>query len=92
MPFPKNHPILSARRAAFWPAAVNFGAWITYQRKLFPHRIDWRLQLNVRNVFDNNTVYPLIDVDTRSGQHTPDTAVYTLEEPRTYQFTSTFKF
>jgi hypothetical protein len=34
----------------------------------------------------------LIDVDTRDGQHTPDTAVYTLKEPRTYQLTSTFKF
>ena len=74
------------------PAYANFGAWITYKRKLLKNRLDWRLQLNVRNVLAQNTVYPLIDVDTRDGKHTPNTAVYTLKEPRTYQFTSTFKF
>ena len=74
------------------PAYANFGAWITYKRKLFKNRLDWRLQLNVRNVLDHNTVYPLIDVDTRDGKHTPNTAVYTLKEPRTYLFTSAFKF
>ncbi len=74
------------------PAYANFGAWITYKRKLFKNRVDWRLQLNVRNVLDQNTIYPLINVDTRDGKHTPNTAVYTLKEPRTYQFTSTFRF
>lgn len=74
------------------PAYATFGAWITYKRKLFKNRVDWRLQLNVRNVLDQNTVYPLIDVDTRDGKHTPNTAVYTLKEPRTYLFTSAFKF
>jgi outer membrane receptor for ferric coprogen and ferric-rhodotorulic acid len=74
------------------PAYANFGAWVTYRRKLFRDRIDWRLQVNVRNVFDKNTIYPLVTVDTRDGRRTPDVAVYTLKEPRTFQFTSTFKF
>lgn len=74
------------------PSYAVFGAWVTYKRKLFRNRIDWRLQLNVRNVLDQYTVYPLIDVDTRDGKHTPATAIYTLKEPRTFQFTSTFRF
>lgn len=74
------------------PTYATYGAWITYKRKLFKNRVDWRLQLNVRNVLDQYTVYPLIDVDIRDGKHTPTTAIYTLKEPRTYQFTSTFKF
>ena len=74
------------------PAWANFGAWLTYKRKLFSNRIDWRLQLNVRNLLDENTAYPLIKVDSRDGRHTPSTVVYNLKEPRTYQFTSTFKF
>ena len=74
------------------PAYANFGGWVTYKRKLFKNRVDWRLQLNVRNLFDKNTVFPLINVDTRDGKNTPNPAVYTLKEPRTYQFTSTFKF
>lgn len=48
--------------------------------------------MNVRNVFDKNTLYPLVTVDTRDGRHTPDVAMYTLKEPRTFQFTSTFRF
>ncbi len=84
--------VLDPAQRYYAPAYANFGAWVTYKRKLFKNRVDWRLQLNVRNVLDQNTIYPLIDVDTRDGKHTPNTAVYTLKEPRTYQFTSTFKF
>ena len=74
------------------PSYANFGGWITYRRKLFNNRIDWRLQMNVRNLLDENTVFPLIKVDTRDGKHTPSTAVYNLKEPRTYLFTSAFRF
>ncbi len=74
------------------PPSLNFGGWITYKRKLFKNRVDWRLQLNVRNLLDDNTIFPLVKVDTRDGKHTPSTAIYTLKEPRTYLFTSAFKF
>ena len=74
------------------PSYANFGAWITYKRKLFNNRLDWRLQLNVRNLFDENTIFPLVTVDTRDGKHTPSVAIYNLKEPRTYQFTSSSKF
>lgn len=84
--------VLDPTRPYYAPAYVNFGAWITYRRKIYRDRIDWRLQMNVRNVFDRNTIYPLINVDTRDGRNTPDVAVYTLKEPRTFQFTSTFRF
>mgnify|MGYP000198938716 CR=1 FL=1 len=87
----KNN-VLDPTRPYYAPAYANFGAWVTYRRKIFRDRIDWRLQMNVRNVFDRNTIYPLISVDTRDGKNTPDVAVYTLKEPRTYQFTSTFRF
>ena len=84
--------LLDVTRPYFTPAYANFGAWVTYRRKIFRDRINWSLQMNIRNVFDKNTVYPLFIVDSRDGKHTPSTAVYTLKEPRTYQFTSTFKF
>ena len=74
------------------PSYLNFGTWVTYKRKIFQNRIDWRLQLNVRNLFDENTIFPLIKVDSRDGKHTPSTAVYNLKEPRTYLFTSSFRF
>ncbi len=84
--------VLNPNAPYYAPSYANFGGWITYKRKLFKNRIDWRLQMNVRNIFDENTIFPLVTVDTRDGKHTPNVAVYTLREPRTYQFTSTFKF
>ena len=84
--------LLDVTRPYYTPAYANFGAWVTYRRKIFKDRIDWRLQINVRNLLDENTVYPLFIVDSRDGKHTPSKAVYTLKEPRTWQFTSGFRF
>ncbi len=84
--------LLDVTKPYYAPAYANFGAWISYKRKLFRDRVDWRLQLNVRNVLDDHVLYPLSNVDRRDGKHTPVTAVYTLREPRTYQFTSSFRF
>lgn|GEM_PF-902292 len=84
--------VLDPTAPYYAPGYTNFGAWVTYKRKLFKNRIDWRLQMNVRNLFDDNTVSPLITVDSRDGKHTPNVAIYQLKEPRTYQFTSTFKY
>ena len=84
--------VLDPTQPYYAPSYANFGGWITYRRKIFKDRIDWRLQMNVRNVFDKNSVFPLITVDTRDGKHTPSVAVYNLKEPRTYQFTSSFRF
>ncbi len=69
-----------------------FGGMIGYTRKIWKKRVDWRLQLNVRNVFDAYTVRVLRTVDARDGTHRGVNAIYNLTEPRTYQLTSTFKF
>ena len=84
--------VLDPTQPYYAPSYLNFGAWVTYKRKIFKNKIDWRLQLNVRNLLDDNTIFPLVKVDTRDGKHTPSTAVYNLKEPRTYLFTSAFKF
>lgn len=84
--------VLDPTQPYYAPSYANFGGWITYRRKLFKNRVDWRLQMNVRNILDENTIFPLIKVDTRDGRHTPSTAVYNLKEPRTYLFTSAFRF
>ena len=84
--------VLDPSMPYYAPSYVNFGGWITYKRKLFKNRVDWRLQMNVRNLLDENTVFPLVTVDTRDGRHTPNVAIYTLKEPRTYLFTSSFRF
>lgn len=84
--------VLNPNQPYYAPTNELFGAWITYQRKLLRNRLDWRVQLNVRNVFDAYTVFPLRTVDARDGTHRGAKAVYRLSEPRTYTLTSTFKF
>ena len=84
--------MINPRQPYYSPATEIFGAWVSYQRKLFKNRISWRLQLNVRNVFDAYTLYPLRTVDRRDGTHAGVTAVYRLTEPRAYTITSAFKF
>ena len=84
--------VLIATAPFYAPAYVTFGSWVSYKRKLFKNRVDWRLQLNVRNLLDDYTLTPLNTVDSRDGKHTPNVAIYTLKEPRTYVFASTFKF
>jgi len=84
--------LLDVTKPYYTPAYANFGAWLTYKRRILRDRVNWTVQMNVRNLFDENTIYPLFIVDRRDGTHRPDTAVYTLKEPRTYQFTSTFRF
>ncbi len=65
------------------------GAWITYRRKLFD-KVSWRVQLNVRNVLDENKLFPHRAVDRRDGTGRKDVVIYRLNEPRTFVLTSTF--
>jgi outer membrane receptor for ferric coprogen and ferric-rhodotorulic acid len=84
--------VLNPNQPYYAPTNELFGAWITYQRKLLRNRLDWRVQLNVRNLFDAYTVFPLRTVDARDGTHRGAKVIYRLSEPRTYTLTSTFKF
>lgn len=33
------------------PAETNFDAWVSYERKVWQNRINWKVQLNARNLF-----------------------------------------
>ncbi len=84
--------ILDVTKPYYTSPTVIFGASISYRRKLFDGRINWNIQMNVRNLLDDYTVYPLYIVDSRDGLHTPSKAVFNVREPRTYLITSTFNF
>jgi hypothetical protein len=84
--------VLDANLPYYAPRKELFGAMVSYRRKIFRDRIDWRLQFNVRNIFDAYTVFPLRAVDARDGRHSKATVIYLLNEPRTWQLTSAFRF
>jgi hypothetical protein len=59
--------------------------WVGYQRRL-TSKIDWQIQLNVRDAFSGNSLIPL------TTQPDGSVAAWRIAPSRTWQLTSTFRF
>ncbi|MBK1879317.1 TonB-dependent receptor [Pelagicoccus mobilis] len=71
----------------FWgPDQMNGDLWLKYSRPLFGDKVDWRIQLNVRNAFGDDDVIPV--VTNPDGQ----LAVFRNSLPRETFLTNTFSF
>ena len=76
-------PILN--QPFYGPAETNFDLWASYSRKL-TDRLDWKIQLNVRNAFGDDDYIPVvINPDGR-------TAVVRNPNPTAVSLTNTLKF
>jgi outer membrane receptor protein involved in Fe transport len=66
-------------------ALTNVDTWVSYKRKL-TDKIDWRLQLNVRNMFNDDELVP-----TAAN---PDGTIrtYRISAGRSWEITSSFDF
>ncbi len=60
--------------------------WIGYERPLFDGKVDWKIQLNIRNAIGESD-----DIPVRTN---PDgqVAVVRIPNPRTFYLTNTFRF
>jgi outer membrane receptor protein involved in Fe transport len=67
------------------PAETNFDFWIGYGRRL-AEKIDWRIQVNVRNAFDGDGLIPI----TVQPDGTP--AAYRIAPSQTWTLSNTFRF
>jgi hypothetical protein len=76
--FDLDNPIMGPREDA-----IDF--WIGYGRRL-TEKIDWHIQLNVRNAFDGNKLIPL------TAQPDGSVAAWRIAPGQTWQITNTFKF
>lgn len=69
------------------PAESNVDAWVSYRRKIFSDKIDWRLQLNVKNITaDGNGLLPI----TFTPTGTP--TAFMTTPTRTWWLSSSFRF
>lgn len=70
----------------FGPATENVGLHASFRKKIFDDSIDWRIQLNIRNVVGDADVIPI-----RSN---PDgsNASFRVGRAREFQLTNSFKF
>ncbi|MBI5769351.1 MAG: hypothetical protein HZA93_16275 [Verrucomicrobia bacterium] len=67
-------------------ALNEFDGFLGYGRRLLQNKIGWRVQLNVRNLFND------LDRRAQGTISTGDVAVFTLPEKRTFILTNTFSF
>ena len=65
---------------------IDFDAWVSYGRRIWDDRIDWRAQLNVQNVGIGDELVPI----TVQPDGTP--AAYRIRPPQMIFLTNTFKF
>ena len=75
----KPHPF-------FAPAETNVDAWASYGRKIYNKRIDWKIQLNVRNAIGSEKLIAI----TAQPNGTP--ASVRISPDRRWYLTNTFGF
>lgn len=68
------------------PAQLNGDAWISYQRKLRKGKIDWKIQLNVMNLYGDDDLVPV------AAQGWGEIAIVRLPPERRWYVTNTFTF
>ena len=89
--FAENAGVFDPSRPYTTSATQDYGAIISYQRKLF-RRVDWRLQLNVSNLFESGGLKVQRIVDARDGTGRGVGVIYRVLEPRSYALSSSFTF
>jgi outer membrane receptor protein involved in Fe transport len=70
----------------YGPKECNFDGWIGYERPIMDGKVIWDLQLNVRNLFDEDDLIPVVaNPDGRFP-------VFRIPSERTVELRSVFKF
>lgn len=67
------------------------GLNLSYTRKL-PGKFTWKIQLNVRNLFDQDNPIPTRADQTSAADRSPVNRIYRLQPPRTWVMTNTVSF
>ncbi len=70
----------------FGPSESNLDLWVRHSRKILNDTVDWRIQLNVRNVLNNDDLI----ITSMSGDGLPSSI--RIMNPINYRLTSTFSF
>ena len=71
---------------------LKFDAWLSYQRKL-TKKVDLKVQLNIRNVLDDNLLIPVRANPITIGDYDHYTVgAYRIGEARTFELTTTLTF
>jgi outer membrane receptor protein involved in Fe transport len=85
--------ITDVKHPFYGPTQISYDPWLSYQRKIAHNKIVWKMQLNIRNLLDDNLMIPVkanpVAVDDLVNFTLP---VYRIGAGRTWELTSTFSF
>jgi len=70
----------------FGPTESNLDLWVRHSRKIMNDKVDWRIQLNVRNALNNDDLI----ITQKSGDDVPSRI--RIMNPINFRLTSTFNF
>lgn len=79
-------PVPDVSRPLFDDGLFSGDLWLSYSRKIWDDKVDWKVQLNVRNAFGDNHDIPV--------KTNPDgkVTVIRIPNPRTIYLSNTFRF
>ena len=67
-------------------ALTSFDGFIGYNRRVFRNKLMWRVQLNIRNLLDDDALLVQRALTTGVG------AIYTAQQPRLFILSNSFEF
>jgi len=78
--------VLDVQNPYYGPKEDNIDFWVSYRRPIFDDKVDWKLQLNIRNLLDDEDLIPVArDSDlTYVGMR--------IQPGRTFTLSSRFEF
>ncbi len=77
---------LDRERPYFGPDEINVDAWLSYGRRVWKDRVDWKVQLNVRNLIGSGELIAI------NAQPDGSIASYRLPPERRWYLTNSFSF
>jgi catecholate siderophore receptor len=83
---PDNTVALDRANPYYGPQEINVDGWVSYGRRIWKDRLDWKIQLNVRNLIGDDKLIPI------NAQPDGSVASYRLPPERRWYITNTFTF
>ncbi|MDQ8181012.1 TonB-dependent receptor plug domain-containing protein [Pelagicoccus sp. SDUM812005] len=83
---PNGDRIIDVANPFFGPNESNLDVWVGYQRPIMNDKVNWKIQLNIRNLLDEDDLVPTIAQP--DGTH----AIYRIPEERRWELSSNFTF
>jgi hypothetical protein len=82
------------------PSETNYDLWIGYQRMIFDDKVNWKLQLNIRNAFTGDELIPIYGQANNNYSKVPQFSEHAatnymnfrIAPPRLVELRSTFEF